>query len=148
MVFWYLTEHSNHFAEREQILLSVAISLIFKVKVDAPLLCYGIFLSPNKKLDFLGASTFFRYLCSAKYKIRNMMNLLSTYFVSSLEKKCNQLVCPECGKHHEVKLRCVNDAIEVSSLEEDACRGFKEKVNAFVKTEVRRHLNDPLPYLR
>ena len=96
----------------------------------------------------LGASTLFRYLCSAKYKIRNMMNLLSTYFVSSLEKKCNQLVCPECGKHHEVKLRCVNDAIEVSSLEEDACRGFKEKVNAFIKTEVRRHLNDPFPYLR
>ena len=57
-------------------------------------------------------------------------------------------VCPECGKHHEVKLRCVNDAIEVSSLEEDTCRGFKEKVNAFIKTEVRRHLNDPLPYLR
>lgn len=77
-----------------------------------------------------------------------MMNLLSHYFISTLEKKCNQLICPECGKHHLVKLAYSGSVVSTPSFDDEACDGFKEKVNAFVKTEIKRHINNPLPFIR
>ena len=37
--------------------------------------------------------------------------ILNHDFVASIEAKCNQLECCECGKHHAVKLKVIDDVI-------------------------------------
>ncbi len=74
--------------------------------------------------------------------------ILTRDFVASLEAKCNQLVCCECGKNHAVRLDVVGDVVVACYSGSDICRGFKEQVNALLMTEITRHMANPFPWFK
>lgn len=74
--------------------------------------------------------------------------ILNHDFVASIEAKCNQLECRECGKHHAVKLELEDDVIFQNYLDDDFCRGFREQVDNLIKTEIMRRITDPFPFLK
>lgn len=76
-----------------------------------------------------------------------MNSLIPTHVIHDIERKCNDVVCPECGKNHHVDLLCRKGVVSLR-FSDDACEGFKEAVNSLVKTEVTRFLIDPLPLIR
>ena len=74
--------------------------------------------------------------------------ILNHDFVASIEAKCNQLECCECGKYHAVKLEWEDDVIFQNYLDDDFCRGFREQVDNLIKTEIMRRITDPFPFLK
>lgn len=74
--------------------------------------------------------------------------ILNHDFVASIEAKCNQLECCECGKHHAVKLKVIDDVIFQDYLDGENCLGFREQVNNLIKTEMMRRIMDPFPCLK
>ena len=74
--------------------------------------------------------------------------ILNENLVSSLEEKCNALVCNECGNHHSVQLKWCGDVLMPRYPDGNTCRGFKERVNALLSMEISRYMQDPFPYLR
>lgn len=76
-----------------------------------------------------------------------MNGLIPNHVYRDIERKCNEVVCPICGKHHTVKLEHHGDVC-VPRFSNDSCVGFKEAVNNLFITELRRFMNDPFPSLR
>lgn len=74
--------------------------------------------------------------------------ILNETLVSSLEGKCNTLVCNECGNHHPVQLKWCGDVLIPCYPDGNTCLGFKEQVNALLNTEISRHIQDPFPLIR
>lgn len=74
--------------------------------------------------------------------------MLPNHFVRSLEQRCNELVCPNCGGHHEVRLDYHHADVVVPHFKDDACAGFQPFVTTFLNKEITRFLNDPLPLLK
>lgn len=73
--------------------------------------------------------------------------ILNSDLVASMEAKCNQLVCCECGKNHAVRLCVSGDVVVPRYSDGNICPGFKEQVNALLKTEITRHMTNPFPWL-
>lgn len=73
--------------------------------------------------------------------------MLSQNFISSLKEKCNNLQCPDCGKHHQVTLS-FDRGVLFKRYAPDSCVGFKDAVDALIKTEISRFMNDPSPFLK
>lgn len=67
--------------------------------------------------------------------------------IPSLQEQCAQLECPTCGKNHRVTLFS-KGAFVSPQFEKNTCDGFKVLANNLVATEVKRFLNNPLPYIR
>ncbi len=74
--------------------------------------------------------------------------IINRDFAVSLEAKCNQLVCCECGKNHSVRLEVPGDVVVPCFADTNTCLGFKEQVNNLIRTEVMRRMTDPFPWLR
>lgn len=74
--------------------------------------------------------------------------LLNRNLVASLEAQCNQLVCRDCGQNHVVRLDLAGDVVVPRYSDENICLGFKEQVNNLLRTEITRHMKNPLPRLR
>lgn len=72
--------------------------------------------------------------------------ILNRDLVVSMEAKCNQLVCHDCGKNHAVHLDVSGDVVIPRYSGENICCGFKEQVNALLKTEITRHMMNPFPW--
>lgn len=82
-----------------------------------------------------------------------MNSLIPNHVIREIERKCNELVCPDCGGRHEVRLSVADApgmpfAVIPSFSKEGCCDGFKRNVNALVSTELTRFMSDPLPLLR
>ena len=84
----------------------------------------------------------------AIFALSNQNNLVMIPFcvVRSIERKCRELQCPECGGHHDVSIECSGDV--VCPHFNGACNGFRREANNLIADEIRRFLNDPLPHLR
>ncbi len=74
--------------------------------------------------------------------------ILTKDLVASMEAKCNQLVCRDCGKNHPVRLDVVGDAVFPRYSDGNICLGFKEQVSALLKTEIMRYMTNPFPWIR
>lgn len=73
--------------------------------------------------------------------------MIPNSFIVSLEQKCSQLQCPDCGLSHRVTLRSVGLVVS-PHFEGNPCDGFKVLVNNFVRTELARWINNPFPHIR
>lgn len=76
-----------------------------------------------------------------------MNGLIPDHVFRDVERKCNEVVCPVCGKHHAVKLDHQGDVC-VPRFPKETCEGFKVAVNNLLNTELRRFMSDPFPLLR
>ena len=66
----------------------------------------------------------------------------------SIEQKCSQIVCPECGGHHQVSLEDKGGSgVVIVSCSQDACEAFHGAAQNLVHAEVSRFLNNPFPLL-
>ena len=74
--------------------------------------------------------------------------ILNPIIISQIEEKCNTLSCCECGKKHHVSILWKCDVITPTYSDDKTCLGFKRQVSNLIKTEVKRYMNDPLPYLK
>lgn len=68
-------------------------------------------------------------------------------FISSLEEKCNQFECPDCGMLPLVSLLYDRDVIFPSFLY-ICCDSHKGRVSKLIDREMRRRMNDPLPLIK
>ena len=74
--------------------------------------------------------------------------LLNSNLVASMEARCNQLVCRDCGKNHAVRLDFAGDVVIPRYSDENICPGFKEQVNNLLRTEITRHIANPFPLIK
>ena len=66
----------------------------------------------------------------------------------SIERKCNDMVCPTCGGHHSVSLSEAKGVGAVSRLiSHDACEAFQGAALNLIKEEINRFLVNPLPLI-
>lgn len=76
-----------------------------------------------------------------------MNGLIPNHVYRDIERKCNEVVCPICGKHHTVKLEHHGDVPSLH-FSNDTCEGFKEPVTNLFITEVKRFMSNPFPHLK
>jgi hypothetical protein len=73
--------------------------------------------------------------------------MIPNYVLRSIEQMCSQIVCPECGGHHQVTLEDVGGtgAVKVS-CSQDACDAFKGAAQNLVHAELRRFVSNPFSF--
>lgn len=74
--------------------------------------------------------------------------MIPSHVLRSIEKKCNEVVCPECGGRHEIYLRDEKGSGVIRhSFSADACESFQGAALSLLRSEITSFMVNPIPLI-